>query len=116
MNKLNFYSDNKSSSFFNKEYKSICFLGACTSRNLAHGISYYSGGKITTYSPYETIFNLPSLYHDLLAVLNKVDHTLIKMDDGNYLDKIRYWNISRNKSKVIRFNKMIDKQVKKFSL
>lgn len=112
MNNLNFYSDVKSKQFLSITQKRICFLGACTARNLANGISYFSNNRIAAYAPYDTIFNAPSLLKDLEIVTNNLRHKVI-IDEyyHEFRDSIRFWNKSSNLNDVIDKNKIIDSNI-----
>lgn len=114
MEKLNFYSEKKSELFLKSTFKSICFLGACTAHNLASGIEYFSNYNITTYAPYQTIFNAPSLLKDLEIVSHSLKHkVIIDSQLKLFTDEIRFWNTSNNVNEVIEKNKQIDEEVVK---
>ena len=96
MDSLNFYSSNKSKRFLSYLPSKVCFLGACTARNLATGIEYFSNHHIQTFSPYDTIFNAPSLLKDLEIVAFKLEHDiLIDEKQSVFYDAIRFWNRSQ---------------------
>ena len=114
MEKLNFYSEKKSELFLKSTFKSICFLGACTAHDLASGIEYFSNYNITTYAPYQTIFNAPSLLKDLEIVSHSLKHkVIIDSQLKLFTDEIRFWNTSNNVNEVIEKNKQIDEEVVK---
>lgn len=114
MEKLNFYSEKKSELFLKSTFKSICFLGACTAHNLASGIEYFSNYNITTYAPYQTIFNAPSLLKDLEIVSHSLKHkVIIDSQLKLFTDEIRFWNTSNNVNEVIEKNKINFQQDKR---
>ncbi len=112
MEKLNFYSYDNFELFSHEKITGICLLGACTARNIALGIEYFSNKQIRSYAPYETIFNLPSLLNDLEIVSKNLEHKIIINEETNvFSDKIRFWNQSQNIKDVVLENKRIDKGV-----
>lgn len=113
MDKLHFYSSDESKHFLTYCPEKICFLGACTAKNLSLGINYFSQSKIKTFSPYETIFNAPSLLKDLELIAFKLDHQImIDTNQKVFYDEIRFWNKSENYDTVFRENLKIDNSVK----
>ncbi|MFZ7334089.1 GSCFA domain-containing protein, partial [Streptococcus pluranimalium] len=109
MEKLNFYSYGNSEQFLKKKFQTVCLLGACTAKNLALGIEYFSNNSLKAYAPYETLFNLPSMLNDLEIVSKKLDHKIIINSElEEFSDKIRFWNHSKDIEKVILENKRID--------
>ena len=104
MEKLNFYSEKKSELFLKSTFKSICFLGACTAHNF----------NITTYAPYQTIFNAPSLLKDLEIVSHSLKHkVIIDSQLKLFTDEIRFWNTSNNVNEVIeKINKLTKRLLK----
>lgn len=112
MEKLNFYSYSECEKFLKGKFNSICLLGACTARNIASGIEFFSDKRIKTYAPYETVFNLPSLLNDLEIVSRKLNHKItINFENQQFSDEIRFWNRSEDIEEVIQKNRMIDNQI-----
>jgi hypothetical protein len=113
MDSLHFYSSNESKYFLTYRPEKICFLGACTARNLSLGIDYFSNSQIKTFSPYETIFNAPSLLKDLEVIALELDHhILIDSKQKVFYDEIRFWNKSESYEAVLHQNLNIDNYVK----
>ena len=113
MNNLHFYSSNESKHFLTYCPNKICFLGACTARNLALGINYFSDNKIKTFSPYDTIFNAPSLLKDLETIAFELDHHVrIDTKQKVFYDEIRFWNKSEIYEAILKQNLIIDHCVK----
>ena len=113
MNNLHFYSSNESKHFLTYCPNKICFLGACTARNLALGINYFSDNKSKTFSPYDTIFNAPSLLKDLETIAFELDHHVrIDTKQKVFYDEIRFWNKSEIYEAVLKQNLIIDHCVK----
>lgn len=114
MDNLHFYSSKKSTKFLTYLPKTTCFLGACTAQNLALGIDYFSNSQIKTFSPYDTIFNAPSLLKDLEIIAFELNHhILIDTKQKVFYDEVRFWNRSESFKKVINENLQIDTCVKR---
>lgn len=114
MDNLHFYSSRKSTKFLTYLPKTTCFLGACTAQNLALGIDYFSNSQIKTFSPYDTIFNAPSLLKDLEIIAFELNHhILIDTKQKVFYDEVRFWNRSESFKKVTNENLQIDTCVKR---
>ena len=114
MDNLHFYSSKKSTKFLTYLPKTTCFLGACTAQNLALGIDYFSNSQIKTFSPYDTVFNAPSLLKDLEIIAFELNHHIsIDTKQKVFYDEVRFWNRSESFKKVINENLQIDTCVKR---